>query len=233
MLSIPENQLNRQIKSQRKPNPEKKLVLLVAGEASGDFHGANLVRAMRRQAPHLAFWGIGGDRMEEAGVRILFRSSELAVVGLTEVFSKVRNIVKASFRMKSIIRHSRPDLLILIDFPDFNLNLARTAKRHHVPVLYYICPQIWAWRQGRIKKMVQRVDHMAVILPFEEDYYRKRGIDVTYVGHPLLDSIPSAWNEKDMSFNKESPETGPIIGLMPGSRTEEVVNLLPDIPTVR
>ena len=210
-------------------NSEKKLVLRVAGEASGDVNGANLVRAMRSQAPHVAFWGIGGDRMEEAGVRILFRSSELAVVGLTEVFSKVLNILKASFRMKSIIRHKRPDLLILIDFPDFNLNLARTAKRHHVPVLYYICPQVWAWRQGRVKKMVHRIDRMAVILPFEKDYYRKRGIDVTYVGHPLLDSIRREGHENDISSKGAAPEGRPTIGLMPGSRTEEIVNLLPSM----
>jgi lipid-A-disaccharide synthase len=208
-------------------NSEKKLVLLVAGEASGDVHGAKLVRAMRSQAPYLVFWGIGGDRMEEAGVRILFRSSELAVVGLTEVFSKVRNIFKASFRMKSILRRRRPDLLILIDFPDFNLNLARVAKRHHVPVLYYICPQVWAWRQGRVKKMARRIERMAVILPFEKDYYRKRGVDVTYVGHPLLDSIRREGHENDLPSKEAVPEGRPIIGLMPGSRTEEIVNLLP------
>jgi lipid-A-disaccharide synthase len=208
-------------------NTEKKQVFLVAGEASGDVHGANLVRAIRSQAPQVVFSGIGGERMEEAGVRILFRSSELMVVGLTEVFSKVRNILRASFRMKSLIRRDRPDLLILIDFPDFNLNLARTAKRYSVPVLYYICPQVWAWRQGRVRKMARRIDRMAVILPFEQDYYQKRGLDVTYVGHPLLDSIPRGGREYDVSFKKERPDAGPVIGLMPGSRTEEIVNLLP------
>jgi lipid-A-disaccharide synthase len=145
---------------------------------------------MRDLDPRLDFWGIGGRMMEEAGVRILVPSSEMAVVGLTEVFSRLHTILKAYFGLKSILANKRPNLLILMDYPDFNLPLARIAKRLGVPVLYYICPQVWAWRTGRMKKLARRVDRMAVILPFEEAFYRQRGVPVEYVGHPLLDAVP-------------------------------------------
>ena len=130
--------------------------------------------------------------MESLGVQTLVSSSEMAVVGFTEVFSRFRTIIRAYLKLKSILKNSRPDLLILIDYPEFNLFLARRAKRYNVPVLYYICPQVWAWRKGRIKKLAKRVDRLAVILPFEADFYRARGLEVEYVGHPLLDSYDSS-----------------------------------------
>jgi len=208
-------------------NRNSKLILIVAGEASADLHGSNLVRAMKNLDPGITFRGIGGKRMENAGVEILFSSSDMAVVGLTEVLSRFHLIIKAYLRLKSIIRDIRPDLLILIDYPDFNLNLARSAKRFKVPVLYYIGPQVWAWRKGRIKKIADRVDRMAVILPFEKDVYRKRGMDVDYVGHPLLDSIP-----RELKKGEAVKETGfkkgyPLLALLPGSRSEEITKLLP------
>jgi lipid-A-disaccharide synthase len=168
----------------------RKRVLIVAGEASADLHGANLVRALQDRDATVEVWGIGGAAMEAAGVKILIPSADMAVVGLTEVFAKLRTIVKAHTRLKSILRHHRPDLLILIDYPDFNIHLARTAKRSNVPVLYYISPQVWAWRRGRIKKIARRVDRMAVILPFEKDLYQNTSLQVEYVGHPLLDIEP-------------------------------------------
>ncbi len=201
--------------------------MIVAGEASADLHGANLVRAVKELDPKTAFCGIGGKNMHAAGVRILFTSSDMAVVGITEVFSKARLILKASRTLKSILKHRRPDLLILIDYPDFNINLARTAKRCGVPVLYYISPQVWAWRVGRVRKIARRVDRMAVILPFEEDFYRRRGVTVEYVGHPLLDAVPEGLDKrtvrKDMNIEKDDP----VLALLPGSRDEEVRNLLP------
>lgn len=201
--------------------------MIVAGEASADLHGANLVRAMKGLDPGLAFCGIGGRDMEEAGVHILFSSAEMAVVGLTEVFSKALLILRASLTLKSVLKKSRPDLLILIDYPEFNINLARTAKRLGIPVLYYISPQIWAWRVGRVGKIARRVDRMAVILPFEEDFYRQRGVSVEYVGHPLLDAVPKGLDRADLRKEMGVENADPVLALLPGSRKEEVRNLLP------
>jgi lipid-A-disaccharide synthase len=207
----------------------KKNILIIAGEASGDLHGAALVREIRKLDPELIIRGIGGKKMEEAGVDIIIPSSDLAVVGLTEVFSKIQRILKAHSKMRSLLKNSHPDLLILIDFPDFNISLAGTAKRCNVPVLYYISPQLWAWRKGRVKKITRRVDKMAVILPFEKEFYLNTGmgIDVEYVGHPLMDQIPDVI-DKD-AFKKElgSGIGTPAVGLLPGSRTEEIKTLLP------
>ncbi len=206
---------------------ESRLTLIVAGEASADLDGSNLVRAMKALDPHLAFWGIGGRMMEEAGVKILVPSSDMAVVGLTEVFSRWRTILKAYFQLKSILKQVCPDLLILIDYPEFNIPLARQAKRFNVPVLYYISPQVWAWRAGRTKKLACRVDRMAVILPFEEGYFRQKGLTVDYVGHPLLDAIPAGLNKREAMMQLDLEGRSPIIGLLPGSRKEEVIRLLP------
>ena len=202
-------------------------MVIVAGEASADLHGSNLVRAMREADPNLRFIGIGGRLMEQAGVGILVPSSEMAVVGLTEVFSRSRTILKAYLQLKSIIRNKKPSLVILIDYPDFNISLARSAKQSRVPVLYYISPQVWAWRKGRVKKLAGRVDRMAVILPFEESFYRGRGMRVEYVGHPLLDAIPAGIAGEETRIQWDLQESSPIIGLLPGSRREEVVTLLP------
>jgi lipid-A-disaccharide synthase len=230
--------------------------MIVAGEASGDYHGTRLVRAMQALDPGLFFCGIGGDGLRTAGVRILVDAHSLSVVGITEIFSKLPDLLKGIGRAKSLLRNLRPDLLILIDFPDFNLHLAATAKRLGVPVLYYISPQIWAWRPGRVRKIGRRVDHMAVILPFEEKFYRKHGIPATYVGHPLLDhsplppataperrggekpvpapaSVALAKDEGEASPPFTPREGGPgglgriRIGLLPGSRDREIARHLP------
>jgi len=213
-----------------RPYPDSrnfKRVLIVAGEASADLHGSNLVKAMKRLDHQTSFYGIGGKKMEDAGVKILVSSSDIAVVGLTEVLSKLHNITGAYLKLRSILKSSRPDLLILIDYPDFNISLARIAKRSNVPVLYYISPQVWAWRRGRIKKIARRVDRMAVILPFEEEFYLKRGTEVEYVGHPLLDSIPRRLSKAEVIEEMGLKNAYPILGLLPGSRREEVRNLLP------
>jgi len=206
-----------------------KLVLIVAGEASGDLHGSNLVRAMKRLDPGITFWGIGGSKMEDAGVNILTSSSDMAVVGLTEVFPRLYSIIRSHLKLKYLLKTSHPELLILIDYPDFNLNLARSAKRYGVPVLYYISPQVWAWRTGRIRKIARRVDRMAVILPFEKDFYRKSGLEVEYVGHPILDSISHGLDRSEILVHWGLKDVNPIVGLLPGSRNEEVRNLLPSM----
>lgn len=204
-----------------------KEVLIVAGEASADLHGSNLVRAVKRLDPTIRFYGIGGKQMEEAGVKILIPASDMAVVGLTEVFSKLPKIAKAHRTLKNLLKNSPPDLLIPIDYPGFNIHLAGLAKRYKVPVLYYISPQVWAWRTGRVKKIGKRVDRMAVILPFEERFYKERGVNVEYVGHPLLDSIPQDLDRVEIIRKMELKNAYPVLGLLPGSRKEEIGNHLP------
>ncbi len=192
-------------------------------------HGSNLVRAINRSDPGIIFWGIGGKRMERAGVKILVPSSEMAVVGVTEALVRLRTIARARRQVGSILKNHRPDLLILLDYPEFNLNLAKMARRFEVPVLYYIGPQVWAWRTGRVKKIARRVDRMAVILPFEEPFYKERGVKVDYVGHPLMDAFEAVSPGRiDLSINHQRPALGsPVMGLLPGSRKEEIRNLLP------
>jgi lipid-A-disaccharide synthase len=204
-----------------------RFVLIVAGEASADLHGSNLVRAMKDLDPGIAFWGIGGQRMEREGVKILTPSSEMAVVGLTEVLPRLRTIVGTYLTLKRMLKKGRPDLLILIDYPDFNIRLSGVARRFGVPVLYYISPQVWAWRRGRVNKLRERVDRLAVILPFEEGFYRQRGLEAEYVGHPLLDAIPGLLDKKSALTGLGIEGAFPVIGLLPGSRKEEVANLLP------
>jgi lipid-A-disaccharide synthase len=200
-----------------------KCVALIAGETSGDQHGAKVVNAMRTRDPDLFFCGIGGPALRAAGVRIVVDASELTVVGITEVFSKIPAILKGMAVFKKLLRGLLPDLLILIDFPDFNLRMAATAKKLGIPVLYYISPQVWAWRPGRVKRIGKIVDHMAVILPFEERFYKDHGVAVTFVGHPLLDSQLPDPNESFQNIVKDSP----VIGLLPGSRESEIRQHLP------
>jgi lipid-A-disaccharide synthase len=200
-----------------------KCVAIIAGETSGDQHGARVVTAMRTRHPDLFFCGIGGPALREAGVRIVLDASELTVVGITEVLSKIPAILKAMGIFKKLLRGLKPDLLILIDFPDFNLRMAATAKKLGIPVLYYISPQIWAWRPGRVKRIGKLVDHMAVILPFEERFYKEHGVAVTFVGHPLLDFQLPAPAEIIGNRIKD----GLIIGLLPGSRDNEIRQHLP------
>lgn len=202
---------------------KKKSVMIIAGEASGDLHGAKLVNAMRQKNHSLFFYGIGGQALKEAGVKILVDASELAVVGITEVFSKISGLLKGLSVAKRTLKAQRPDLLILIDFPDFNLNVAAVAKSLGIPVLYYICPQVWAWRSGRVKKIAKLVDHIAVILPFEEDIFKKHQVPVTFVGHPLLDN---EHNLKNAALGKRAKQNT-AIGLLPGSREKEIARHLP------
>ena len=209
--------------------PEK-LVVIVAGEASADHHGAGLVEMFKQLRPETRFCGIGGKNLERAGVHILFHSSEMAVVGLTEAVVRIKTIFRAARRVKKILREKRPDLLILLDYPEFNLYLAKFAKRLNIPVLYYISPQVWAWRKGRVKKIARRITRMAVILPFEKDFYRKRGIQVDYVGHPLMDRCrETVFIEQNSQGMLTDDADGPVIGLLPGSRKEEIRNLLPEM----
>lgn len=197
--------------------------MIIAGETSGDLHGAKLVHAMQKRNSGLFFCGIGGRGLKEAGVNILVDAREISVVGITEVFSKIPGILKGLNIVKKMLKTKHFDLLILVDFPDFNLHIAATAKKNGIPVLYYISPQIWAWRPGRVKKIKRYVDHMAVILPFEEVFYKEQNIPVTFVGHPLLEN---SLISKKVFADKWSEDIS-VVGLLPGSRHGEIARHLP------
>ncbi len=195
-------------------------VMILTGEASGDVHGAHLIKELRKKDDSLDIFGIGGENLEREGVEIIFNSSLLAVIGIVEVLAKLPTVLKALSIAKKALKERKPDLLILIDYPEFNLNVAKRAKKLGIKVLYYITPQVWAWRTGRVKKIKQIVDHMAVILPFEEKFFTDYDIPTTYVGHPLLDG-----NEKIVVNDPKTDKT--IIGLLPGSRDGEIRKILP------
>jgi lipid-A-disaccharide synthase len=203
--------------------------MIVAGEASGDLHGGNLVRAMHQIDPGLAFYGVGGKRMQTAGVELLADVADMAVVGLTEVVFKLGTILRVMRRLKVSLLEVRPDLVILIDYPDFNLPLARAARKRGVKVLYYISPQVWAWRKGRIEMIRKSVDRMAVILPFEEAFYRTAGVDVAFVGHPLLDEVRRKYTRTEAFKRFGLTEEAVTVGILPGSRRSEVARLLPEM----
>ena len=203
--------------------------MIVAGEASGDLHGGNLVREMQRIDPDLSFYGVGGERMKAAGVNLIADAADMAVVGLTEVVFKLGTILQAMHRLKTSLRKERPDLVILIDYPDFNLSLARTARQLGLKVLYYISPQVWAWRKGRIDTIQKSVDRMAVILPFEEQFYREAGVNVTFVGHPLLDEVRKKYARTEAMKRFGLKDEAITVGILPGSRRSEVERLLPEM----
>ncbi|KAB2891257.1 MAG: lipid-A-disaccharide synthase [Desulfobulbaceae bacterium] len=205
----------------------KKEVMIVTGEASGDLHGANLVRAMLGQDDGLLFCGMGGDELAACGMEILCDAKKVAVVGITEVLAHLGDIMRSRKVLVDRLRHRPPDLLILIDLPDFNLPLARKAKQYGIPVFYYITPQVWAWRSGRVKTIGERADKVGVILPFEEDFFRQRGVDAHYVGHPLLDSVRVSTTPAEFCLAHGIPPSARRVCLLPGSRKSEIGFLLP------
>ncbi len=201
--------------------------MVVAGEASGDMHAAALVQALKRIDPKYRYYGVGGEKLREEGVELVADSSAMAVIGLTEVFLKLPSIIKVMNRLTRSFQEKKPAAVILVDYPDFNLVLARKAHAKGIKVFYYISPQIWAWRKGRISTIRSIVDKMAVILPFEALIYRSAGVDAEYVGHPLLDMIPPP-SSQEAARERLGLRTGvKTISLLPGSRPGEVARLLP------
>ncbi len=201
--------------------------MIVTGEASGDLHGANLVRALRSKCSDIVFCGMGGAELESLGVEILCDADKVSVVGITEVFSHLKDIFTALSILKKKLALDPPDLLIIIDLPDFNLILAKKAKKLGIPVFYYIAPQVWAWRSGRVRTIKKRVDKLGVILPFEENYFKQKGVDTEYVGHPLLDTVQATLSREDFFKKYNIDANQRCIGLLPGSRKKEIATLLP------
>jgi lipid-A-disaccharide synthase len=204
-------------------------VLLSVGDASGDVVAADFVREFRELRPGTRFVGLGGSEMAAAGVELLVDQSTIAVNGLVELVPDLASVVGAWRRMVSTLRLIRPDLVVLVDSSGFNLPFAGRAKRLGIPTLYYVAPQVWGWRTGRIRKIARRVSRLAVIFPFEPEFYADRGVPVEYVGHPLVERIESArkLDRASARAGLSLPADVPVIGLLPGSRRAEMRHLLP------
>jgi len=210
--------LNR-IKAQR--------ILIVTGEASGDLLASHLVEAMRAEDPSLFFFGMGGEKLRAAGAEIVFDIAQHAVMGITEVIGHLGKLYGVFRELKLAIKRDRPDLVILVDYPDFNLRLASVAKHCRIPVLYYVSPQIWAWRTNRIKQIAASVSTMIVVFPFELPLYREAGVNAHFVGHPLLDIVKVSRSKEDNRKHLGLSQHRTTIGLLPGSRISEVKRILP------
>jgi len=202
-------------------------IMVVVGEASGDAHAARVVTALKQRAPALNISGIGGDKLCAAGMDVTIDFSELAVMGLVEVLKKYRHLKSVFNQMVELLKNQRPDLLILVDYPGFNLKLAKQAKKLGIPVVYYISPKVWAWRKGRVKTIQRVVDKMLVLFPFEVPIYEQAGVPVNCVGHPLVDAVKRTLTTQQAKEKLGLQQDNKVIGLFPGSRRSEVDILLP------
>jgi lipid-A-disaccharide synthase len=215
-------------------SPNRK-IFVSAGEASGEHYGASLIAAIRRLEPDAEFFGLGGQRMEALGLRRIVRAEDVAVMGITEVIRHMPQIYSEYRRLKASIAAEKPDAAILIDFPDVNLSLAKHLKRAGVPVIYFVSPQLWAWKKYRICEVQRYVDRMLVIFPFEEGFYRDRKVQAIYVGHPLADLPPPTVSREDfarenaLDSSNDLDPTKQWIGLLPGSRAKEIRLNLPEM----
>jgi len=200
-------------------------LLIIAGELSGDVQGGKLVAAIKELSPDIKVTGIGGDNMEAAGMELLHHIREMSFLGFSEVVKHLPFIRKLMNELTEWIETNRPETVILIDYPGFNLRLAKKAKNLGCRIVYYISPQIWAWGGGRIKKIARFVDHMIVVFPFEEELYKSAGVKVDFVGHPILEGLNSEFTKEEFFEIHDLKLDNPIVGLLPGSRAQEVENL--------
>ncbi len=207
---------------------QKKHLIVIAGEASGDMRAAELVNAIKSLSPDVSFSGVGGECMQKAGVKLFENITSLAVIGIVEVLKNLGTIKKVFEQVLLEVDNKKPDAVILVDYPGFNLRLAAELKKRSIKVIYYISPQVWAWREGRIAKIKKIVDRMIVLFPFEKELYARHDMKVDYVGHPLVDEIKIQQSPTDVlkSIGLE-PQGATTIGLMPGSRAKEVDRHLP------
>jgi len=204
-----------------------KEIMLVVGEASGDIHGANLIKALRTRDPTLKAYGVAGEQLGQTDFEALFSVSKLTGMGFVELAGNLGNVWRAYRLLRRTLRQRRPNLLILVDFPEFNLRLAKLAKALHIPVLYYVSPQIWAWRRGRVRQIARWVDQMAVVFPFEVSFYESHGVKVVFVGHPLLDAVHVKEDRETVLSRLGLDPAKATIALLPGSRHREVSYHLP------
>ena len=202
-------------------------IMILAGEASGDDHAAEFIEVLRQLKPELRISGMGSDSMKRAGVDVFFDSKIIAVMGLIEVLRHWGDIKRAMAIVREQLEQTRPDLLVLVDYPEFNLKMARHAGTLGIPVLFYISPQVWAWRPKRIHKIGRLINHMAVLFQFEKKYYEDAGIPVSFVGHPLVDKVKISANAGSMRSRLDISADARVVGLFPGSRHSEIERLLP------
>jgi lipid-A-disaccharide synthase len=202
-------------------------IFISAGEASGDRLGAGLALALRARRPGIELMGMGGSRMAAAGVRIVQDSAEVSVVGLFEVLGRLPTLYRAMGRLRRVLRDERPDLVVPVDFPDFNLRLSRHARRAAIDVVYFVSPQVWAWRAGRIRLLRRLVRRILVLFPFEEPFYLEAGVPVTFVGHPMAEGMAAAVPPEVLRRHAGLRADGEVVALLPGSRSGEIARLLP------
>ena len=202
-------------------------ICISAGESSGDAHAANLYLELKKQSPKLNASGMGGAKMAQVGISLCYDSSQIAVIGVAEVAKHYFEIRRALKIMQELLLNERPDLLICVDYKEFNYQLAKFAKQHGIKVLFYVSPQVWAWRKDRVKKYGAVIDMMAVIFPFETAYYETENVPVRYVGHPSVDKVIPRFTKAEALKNFSLNSDAPIIGLVAGSRTNEIKRLLP------
>jgi lipid-A-disaccharide synthase len=204
-------------------------LLLSCGEPSGDAYGGELLRHLRALAPGLTAMGLGGDHVQAQGAHLVAHVRELAVVGILEVVRHLRRLRRIFDRLLAEVDRNRPDVAVLVDYPDFNLRLARKLKLRGIPVVYYISPQVWAWRRGRIRSIRETVARMVVIFPFEERLYQDAGVPVTFVGHPLVDLVKPAPDRRALLESLGLRPEATVVSLLPGSRPQEVAHNLPPL----
>jgi lipid-A-disaccharide synthase len=209
------------------PGPKRAPIMLSVGEASGDLHGATLCRALRALAPDVRLIGMGGGRMAAAGMDVIVDPTAHAAVGTSEALGRIPRLYRAYRELGRRLRDERPRALVLIDFPEFNLRLARRARRAGVPVVYFVPPQLWAWRPGRVRQMARRVSRVLAVFPFETSLYERHHVPVEFVGHPLLDALPLDLTRDEARRRLQADPGHSLIGLLPGSRREEIERLLP------
>ena len=204
----------------------KKRILLIAGEASGDAHGADLVQTLKQHTPQIEVFGVGGPALRAAGMHTLVDTATIAGMGLLEARDKIGNLIRTYRQLTAILRTQPPDLLILIDFPEFNLRLAKIAKQNGVRVFYYISPQVWAWRKRRVHMIAKRVDQLAVVFPFEQAFYATHDCSAEFVGHPLVDRVRPTRSRAETLQRYQLDPHRQTIALLPGSRSQEIRYLL-------
>lgn len=204
-------------------------VLMVAGETSGDLHGGGVVRELRRLRPGVDVYGIGGDRMRAEGMDLVRHCSAMAFMGFAEVVRNLPFVLRVERELAALLERRRPDAVVLIDYPGFNLRFARRARRAGVPVLYYISPQVWAWHRNRVGTIRKVVDAMKVVFPFEVEIYRSAGVDVEFVGHPLVDTLADNGPRDEVLRRLGLDPSGRVLGLFPGSRAQEIERILPAV----
>ena len=202
-------------------------IVIVAGEASGDQHAAHLIREINKRNPSIQFSGIGGEKMSAEGVHLIRDLKDLNVMGFTEVVRHIRVIYKIFRQIEAYLRENRPDALILVDYPGFNLRLAKKAKAMGIKVIYYISPQLWAWKPGRMKIIQESIDLMGVILPFEKKMYDDAGVPAYFVGHPLIQTVKTTLSDTEVRNKWHLSRDKKIIGLLPGSRQGEIKRIFP------